>query len=235
MFSLPHSLAHVIKLTWSSNFLHNFLREVLFLLFEGGYYWFLPFLFCMFVISKVCLKKWSIRKNMIILVMCILIYLGYSFFPFVRFEIIQRFLYNYIFFIAGYLVKNYVKPEKAWRERESAIVLLEGIISIAICMIYILFQYNIIKLMAAFTAIVFCTSLATKMNGKYISRISEGIGKNTMIIYLFDGYIIAMEKKLLVPFFAMIPILVIVNIIVPMIIRKNIVSKFRILKFICGE
>ncbi|MGZ1202346.1 acyltransferase family protein [Lactobacillus delbrueckii subsp. bulgaricus] len=225
VWSLPVIVIHLISFHWNSNFVLNDWKEILNIL-VGGYYWYLIYLFYFILVTKLVFK---IGLNKKIVVALLLIYLAASI-AHVS-DLVVRFVYNYFFFLVGYVLKlRGVFVEKTHKKAD-----LYGILFLAL-LLSVLYLYGVdfIKVFAAIAIIGFIILLMEKIafnSSNFLCR----IGKYTLIIYLFDQYLIDIETKVLPTNVWLLVICSITNILLPIFVYKFIITRNKVLLALVGE
>lgn len=228
-FSFPHIILHIYNMYWNENIIKNIQTELYFNIFEGGYYWYLIYLFVMIIFMHLLLKRLNgfvndkkklVKSPIFISVLYVLATYFFS-----NKELIQ-FLYNFQFFLLGVVFKEFKLISKTISVYQIIIALLMGFI---FSIIYINNSICIFKVFGAFFILLFIVfSSKFMIKAKWLSY----IGKNSLIIYLFDGYLIAIETNLFNNKFMLLPILVLINVIFPLMMKyfldRNKIGKMMI-------
>lgn len=239
IWGMPHIIGHLVTSFWSENLMKNILQELIFLFLRGGYYWYFIYLFIFYVISNKinkCFRTVYVKWVFLVLI-CVVYVLGEVILSIEKIiPDVDKFMFNYIFFYLGYLMKEHA--EILWKLNVKAMVFAIVISCFGVVIYFGCFSF--IKIFVTSACLLSVFELVNLLNTcEPVKDFLSIIGKNTMIIYLFDGYMMIFARKiiLMIPKYCILLCIgvLIINIIVPLLCDKYIIRKNHVLRFMCGE
>ena len=198
-FSIPHIVKHILTFYWSKNMFDNFLYECVNVL-GGGYYWYLSYLLIYYLISRFFCKN---LRGCIFIILLILLTVIISDMSNYESKILWC-LYNYLFFLGGYICNALYKENIFYRRISIYKVIGCFLGCVFLIMCYLKMGNLSIRLIAAYVCIYLVIKIShimcilsnyfKKLN-KIVNYISY-LGTISLTIYLLDGYLISVEEKI---------------------------------------
>lgn len=185
----------------------------------------------MIILAKICFKLTKSKIGMLMISMLISLALYLVTTTFASPDFFVRFFYNYFFFLAGYLAKS--NGFFTARNDRRYWIFGFGILTVVTTGEYFL-GIEIYKIFAAIGIVGFVFLLVEKIDFQESNTLCR-IGTYSMVIYLFDQYLIDVENKFIPDIAWLVPAFAIVNICVPIAIYELIIKKSKILLFCFGE